>query len=209
VAKRGTKWILIALFLGISGWSVGQDFPSRMWHKGKLVISDQDTVAGELMYDLERNVVQVNVGEQIFTFGAKKIVFFEIFDVTVDAYRQFYSIPFEVSRGYKTDVLFEVVIEGKMSLLCREEIVKRSPRYDRYTWSAQNYFTRNILVYDYYFLTPYGILVKYSMKKKDLLIIMEDHATRVKQYMKAYRLKTDQKADLARITAFYNSLIES
>ena len=185
-----------------------QQFPSRIWHDGRLVIEEQDTVRGKIMYDLDRNVVQVDVGDQIFTYGAKKIVFFEIFDVTVDAYRQFYSIPFAVSPGYKTELLFEVVVEGKMSLLCRESIARKPQQYDSYTWSRET-FTQNVLVYDYYFLTPDGIMVQYFMKKKDLFIIMYDHADRVKEYMKVYRLKPDEKGDLARITAYYNSLIES
>jgi len=200
--------IFLIIFLLISTYSYGQRFPSEFWHKGKLVTSEGDTLAGNLKYDLSRDLVQVEINNQIFTFGAKKIIFFEIFDVTVDNYRQFYSIPYSATPGYKSEILFEVLYEGKLTLLTREALGQQTTSSNSYYWSGASY-TRTILTYDFYFLTKKGEMIYYSQKKKDLLDIMKDRYNQIKKYMKTYNLKSDEKGDLARITAYYNSLIES
>ena len=186
--------------------SVGQQFPSDFWHKGKLVTSDGDTLHGQLKYDLTRDLVQVDISDQILTFGAKKILYFEIFDVTVDNYRQFYSIPYSISSGYKSEVIFEVLYEGKLTLLTRESLSQQTTSSNNYYWSGTSH-TRPVLKYDYYFLNAKGDMIAYSQKKKDLLDVMKDRYDQIKQYMKTYNLKADEKGDLARITAYYNSLV--
>ena len=44
-------------------------------------------------------------------------MFFEIFDVTIKQYRQFYSLPYSGKGGYKAPVFFELLAEGKLTLL--------------------------------------------------------------------------------------------
>ncbi len=185
-----------------------QQFPSDYWHAGKLVLTDGDTLHGNIKYDLPRDLVQLEIDNHILTYGAKKILFFEIFDVTVNTYRQFYSIPYHVSPGYKTPILFEVLYEGKLSLLTRESIIQKTSHYNNYYWSGSTY-THKVLTYDFFFLTPDGELIQFIEKKKELLIIMKDRASEIKAYIKTNNLKVDQRGDLARITAYYNSIIES
>jgi len=199
---------IILLLTTVSAY--GQKFPSEFWHKGKLVTSDGDTLEGKLKYDLSRDLVQVDLNNQIFTFGAKKILYFEIFDVTVDNYRQFYSIPYNITQGYKSEILFEVLYEGKLTLLTRESVSQKSSSYNNnnYYWSG-NSFTRTVLTYEFFFLTSKGEITLFTQKRKDLLDIMKDRYTQMKKYIKTYGLKTDDKGDLARITAYYNTLIQS
>ncbi len=199
--------IITILFL-LTNVAIGQQFPSEYWHKGKLVISEGDTLIGKIKYDLSRDLVQVDINDQIFTFGAKNIVYFEIFDVTVDNYRQFYSIPYNITSGYKAQVLFEVLYEGKLTLLTREELGQKTSTYNNYYWTGGNY-TRTVLTYEYFFLTSKGEMIKFIPKRKELLEIMKDRYNQIKSYIKTYNLKVDDKGDLARITAYYNSLIES
>ena len=198
---------ILFIFLTIT-ISYGQKFPSEYWHTGKLVTSDGDTLEGMLKYDLDRDLVQVDLSNQILTFGAKKILYFEIFDVTVDNYRQFYSIPYNISAGYKSEIIFEVLYEGKLTLLTRESISQQSSsNYNNYYWSGSSH-TRPVLKYEYYFLTSKGEIIFYSKKRKDLLDVMKDRYNQIKKYMKTYNLKPDEKGDLARITSYYNALIE-
>lgn len=169
--------------------------------------SDGDTLKGKIKYDLTRDIVQVDLNSQIRTYGAKKILYFEIFDVTVDNYRQFYSIPFSITPGYKSEVLFEVLYEGKLTLLTRESLGQQtSTTNNSYYWSGGT-FSRTVLTYTYYFLTAKGELTEFTQKKKDLLRIMQDRYNDVKKYIKTYNLKMDDKGDLTRITAYYNGLI--
>lgn len=167
------------------------------------MLADQDTLKGQVKYDLSSDVVQVEINQRVLTFSAKKLFFFEIDDVTIENYRQFYVLPFEVSYNFKAPVIFEVVLEGRTTLLCREKIVIQNTRYSPYATSS---YSRRILEYDYYLLDERGDIVEFRAKKKDLLAALKRREREIKQYITANNLRVDKKTDLARIIAFYNAL---
>jgi hypothetical protein len=94
---------------------------------------DGDTIRGQLKYDLQNNAVQVNTRNVMQTYSARKIHYFEIFDETIDSYRHFYALPYSVQANYEVPLIFEVLYEGQLSLLCREEVVtEAAPQYNAY-----------------------------------------------------------------------------
>ena len=126
----------------------------------------------------------------------------EIFDRTVNKYRQFFALPFATNSNYRVPVFFELLEEGKMTLMCREELktqVYSSPYYYR------NY-TRVILVYTYFFLDEIGDIKTFSGNKNDLIDMMGKQCDQVEKYMKANKLKYDDKYDLVKIITYYNTL---
>ncbi|MEP2023457.1 MAG: hypothetical protein ABJH98_09425 [Reichenbachiella sp.] len=203
MAKKVFAFYLFVL-LGLP--TMAQEFSSRMFHKGWLVTEDQDTVRGDLKYDMETNAVQIVIEkEKINTYSSKKILFFEIYDNILKTYRQFYAIPYQVESNYKIPILFEVLYEGKTSLLVREKIVMSSDPYN------QSYFygpssTSEKLAFSYYFVDTQGNMTLYNGKKNHLFEILNENSDQVKKYVKSNKLKTDNMRDIVRITAFYNSL---
>jgi len=187
--------------------SLAQDFPSEIWHEGKVVLIDKQTFRGMVKYDLATDIVQVNDEKTILTFSSKKILYFEIFDQSVDSYRQFYALPYAVSQGYETPILFEVLHEGRpLSLLARETITTETiPQYSYY-YGRSNYFSRNKLVYEFYFFNEKNGIRRYHMKKKELLKLMQRKSSEVKKFISENNLRVDRRRDLERITAYYNSL---
>ena len=200
--------LLTIVWLLVNFQASAQEFPSDFWHNGKLVLVSGDTLDGKLKYDLARDLVQIEIDNKIATFGAKKAHYFEIFDVTTDSYRHFYSIPYATTPGYKIPIFFEVVLEGKLTLLCREYLTKQTSHYNNYYWTGNTY-SRTVLAYQYYFLSSEGAISSFTGKKREILDIMRDRQSQIKQFIKKYNLKIDQKGDLARITAYYNGLVES
>ena len=208
--------ILFFLFhLNIIGFA--QDFPSELWHKGKLVLLSEDTITGKIKYDFQNNIIQIEVRNVLQTYSARKILYFEIFDETIESYRHFYALPYNVQENYQIPLLFEVLYEGQLSLLCREEVVTESvaqnssyPYYNSYYGrSPYNNQTRARLNYKYYFLDDRGGIQNYNMKKNELLSFFKKRQQQVKQYMKKNKLKHDKMRDLVRLTAYYNALLDS
>jgi len=200
---------LLFVFFAIIGSlpASGQTYPSQIWHNGKLVTLEEDTLRGKIKYDLENDLVQVNIGNTIQTYSSRKILFYEIFDETINNYRYFYSLPYNIQSDYKVPILFEVLYEGELTLLVREAIVVESaPQYSYYYQPVFN-STRTKLDFEYYFLDKEGNIERYTMKKKDLLRQMKKKAPQVKQYIKKNNLKHDRKNDLFRIIAYYNALL--
>jgi len=192
------------IFISVQGMS--QQFPSQIWHDGKLVLANEDTIQGQIMYNLDRDIVQVKTSKKIFTFSSSKIFFFEIFDKTVDNYRQFYALPYAIQGTYKTPVLFEVLVEGKITLLARENISYRSAQIDPYSYRMGSY-SKKVLVYDYYFLDSKGKITKYTMKKKDLLDVLSRRYDQMQEYIRVNNLRHDKRNDLIRIISYYNAVI--
>ena len=209
------KLFIIIFFSGLSLSGFSQDFPSEMWHKGKLVLLSEDTIVGRLKYDLQNDAVQINVQNVLQTYSARKILYFEIFDETIESYRHFYALPYNVQRNYQVPLLFEVLYEGHLSLLCREEIVTESvPQYNYYPYSNYGnspYYnqSRARLNYKYYFLDEQGGIQDYRMKKNELMKFFKKYQQQVKQYIKKNNLKHDRMRDLVRVTAYYNALLDS
>ena len=197
--------LFFAISCSIFGYS--QQFPSELWHEGKLVLANEEVFEGLLKYDLDRGVVQVEKEEKILTFGAQSIFYFKIFDVTVEANREFYVLPYGWLSNYKAPVIFEVLVEGNLTLLCREKIsTKNVTASNPYYFNTPTY-QQEVLIYDYYFLDRQGNITQYNLKKKELLDAVSQRRSQVDDYIKKNRLRFDRRNDLVRIIAFYNALI--
>jgi hypothetical protein len=154
-------------------------------------------------YDLSQDLVQYNTSDQrIEAFSARKVLFFEIFDVTVNKYRQFFALPYSATSTYRTPTFFELLEEGKMTLLSREALEYRSYSSPYYVGS----YTRVTLVYKYFFLDENGDIKEFIGNKNDLLDLMGNKADAVEKYMKANRLNFEDKYEFAKIITYYNSL---
>ena len=195
---------LIGLVLCVSTLAAnGQQFPSDLWHDGKVVLLEGDTLKGSIKYDLQQDLLQYSIADQRTTaYSARKVLFFEIFDATVRRYRQFYALPFTTTAGYRAPVFFELLEEGKMTLLSRESVEYRTYSSPYYMGS----YSRLVLVYKYYFLDERGNISEFTGNKNDLLNLMNKKSDEVEKYIKANKLRYDDKYDFARIVAYYNSL---
>ena len=102
-------------------------------------------------------------------------------------------------------MFFEVVYEGKLSLLRREQVVVRSVNNTSAYWGGGS-VRQTVIEYSYYFLDDNGTITFFNGRRKDLYKFMSKKQTEVKQFIKENNLETDRSSDLVRITAFYNSI---
>ncbi len=196
--------LLLFLFLTPLLSKAQQRWSFEYWHDGKIVLESGDTLKGQVKYDLQQDVVQyITPSEKVEAFTARKVLFFGIFDETVQRYRDFYALPYNATAGYKTPVFFELLVQGKMTLLAREGLEYKSYSSSFYMGS----YTRLELVNYYYFLTEDGEVTDFKGNKNDLLNLMGSKSNLVEKYIRVNRLKFDEKYDLVKIVAYYNSLL--
>jgi len=202
------RFIVSAFFVLVVCTGYAQDFPSEMLHEGKVTLVNGDTLSGKIKYDLENDLIQIVYKGTIQTYSARKLLYFTIFDESVDMFRTFYSIPYEIEPNYERPLLFEVLFEGQLSLLAREQIITETvPQYS-YAYRSSLNMTRTKLAYEFYFLDQKGNFIKYELKKPQLYELMSRKEPQIKNYIKKNKLKTDSRRDLVRITAYYNALLE-
>lgn len=204
ITRLRRKLIALAILLAFANLKVSaQQWPFELWHEGKIVLESGDTLRGLVKYDFQQDLVQYTPDDKkTEAFSARKVLFFEIFDNTVKKYRQIFALPFTNSTGYRAPVFFELLEEGKMTLLSREVLEYRNYTSPYYVGS----FTRQVLVNKYFFLDQKGNITEFTGNKSDLLNLMGKKSDDVEKYIKANRLKYDDKYDFARIVAYYNSI---
>jgi hypothetical protein len=201
------KRFLFLSLLVVASAAHGQqtsNFSFEHWHKGYLILEGGDTLRGQIKYNLQADLVQFQDQTRIETYTARKVVFLEIFDSVTKDYRRFFSLPYALQSGYKSPVFFELLAEGKMTLLSREALEYR-------TYSSFYYYgsyTRLVLVYKYYLLDENGEIKEFTGKKNDWLYSMGNKGEDVQKYAKTNKLDFDEKQDLTKIVEYYNSLFE-
>jgi hypothetical protein len=191
------------LFLLLCAPALSQNWAFELWHEGKVVILEGDTLRGFVKYDLQQDLVQYAIHDQkeeVYT--ARKVQFFEIFDESVHKYRRFFALPYGNVTGYKSPIFFELLEEGKLTLLAREAL-----EYKTYS-SPYNIgsVSRLMLVYKYFFLKENGDIEEFVGNKNDLIDLMGKNGKQVQKYMKTNRLRIEDKSDFSKIVAYYNSL---
>ncbi|MBY0433452.1 MAG: hypothetical protein K2U26_05020 [Cyclobacteriaceae bacterium] len=197
-------WVIL-LFVFLAGLAKAQQFPFELWHEGKIVLESGDTLRGNVKYDLQQDLLQLDQDNRLESFTARKVLFFEIFDKTVKRYRQFYSLPFTTSGQYRAPVFFELLSEGKMTLLAREALEYRTYPGSFYYYGS---YTRLVLVNKFFLLKENGTIEPFSGKKSDLIYLMGNKADPVEKYMKANKLDVDMKYEFAQIVDYYNSFFK-
>lgn len=199
------KFVLAGIGILLSGVTIAQrDWPSELWHDGKVVLTSGDTLKGNIKYDFNQDLVQYVVSNRTAEiYSARKVLFFEIFDETVRKYRRFFALPYTNPTGYKAPTFFELLEEGKMTLLSRELLEYKVYNSSFYGGS----YSRMVQTFYYFFLKEDGTIEDFKGKKNDLLELMGNKVNSVEKYIKANRLDFDDKYDVARIVAYYNTLV--
>jgi hypothetical protein len=211
---RQIKLGLFLIFVGFSSLSMGQDrnqFPSQIWHKGSLILTDGAAYSGLLKYDLETNLLQLQT-ETVITFSASNVSSFDIYDEIYEGIRKFYSLPYALNGDYQTPIFFEILTQGEhIALLCREYVATDTRGMNNWGnmgmnpfWGPQN-MSGFRLAFTYYFLKN-GRLEKYSGKKNELFDMLPGFDDELQLYIRKNRLEHNQRGDLLRITAYYNEL---
>jgi len=193
------KFIFIGLFLLVQ--PAEAQWPFELWYSGKIVLEGGEILEGLLKYDLQQDLVQYAVGEKIEgVYSARKVMSFEFWVEQEGMYRRFYTLPFTTVGNYKAPVFFELIAEGKMTVMAREAVETK-------TYSSPYYygsFTRQELVYHFYFLEENGNLVEFSGKSNELFEMMGKYEKEVERHTRKYKLKLENRLDFKNIVEYYN-----
>jgi len=193
--------VLILLTLISVHLTAQEKFPSEIWHNGQIITEAGDTLKGKVMYNLESDIIQYQTNKgTIETLTARKVMYFEIFDEMVSRSRVFYSLPYDKTGSYETLVLFEVLVKGNLTLLSRERVEPYIPK-----GGSPKGSTRRI-VYENFVLNENQSIMPLSTDKKEFIASMPGYQDRIKKYIKDNKLDIQQRSDLARIIALYNSI---
>ena len=207
--------ILFFLFVSINNL-FAQELPSKVFHQGYVVRNDGDTIRGKLKYDFESNLIQLKlVDGRTISLSSQQILNLSFHDQFFHRLRTFYSIPYALSNNVQNLIFFEILSEGPITLMTREYILIRnnndfnSPFYNAanaHRLGSNGITSREVLTYDYYFLTKEGEIIEYQKKKKQFLEIFRKHEKKIMELVKKENMRFDRQGDLVSLTNYYNFL---
>jgi hypothetical protein len=201
----------ILFFCTFFSISNAQDLPNEIWHPGMIVLDSEDTLRGKIQYNFETNLIQFSEDKRIRTFTSQNVLYLSFHCQYFKRFRYVYSLPYKMKGRMNVPTFFEILNEGKITLMAREYvIVESSNRFGNPMYrSGRGFGNREILTYDYFLLTDDGTIHKYTEKKKDLFAFFGRYEEPVKEFIKDSKLKVDRQADLVRIIDYYNELAAS
>jgi hypothetical protein len=174
------------------------------WYNGILILTEGDTLMGAIHYEIENDLVQIDISSAVKTYSARQIWSFRIQDPDIKAERIFFALPYNVESSYKVPMLFELLTEGEVSLLAREKLVTES--IPQYNYWGNNYYTRTRLTSDYFFGYANGRIKRYDGSKRDFFYLIKDNSSELKKFVNENRLRYNDRYDLVQIINYYNSL---
>ncbi len=196
------RFLFLIFLLVLLKAADAQQFPFEFWHDGKAVLESRDTLKGKIKYDPQNDMIQIERDGRFESFTSRKVIFYEIFDQSLNNYRQFYALPYSQTGNYKTPVFFELLAEGKITLMSKEAVEYRSTNAGFFYGNI----TRLVLVHKYFLLREDGKIVQVKGNKNEFIDLMGSRDKEVREYMKANRLGLERKNEITRVINYYNSL---
>jgi len=191
-----------------------QTFSQEVWYDGKVVLDTEDTLVGNVRFDLADNLLQLETAGGLKAYTSRNVIAFEINDEVNKMIRKYYSLPYGIASNYKVPVFFELLTQGDLTLLCREKLVtETAPIYGYnpygygYGMGRPNYYgTRNRIAFDFYFGYPNGNIKSFLGNKKDFFYLVKDHQQDIKEFVREQKLRYNDRNDLTKIVSYYNYL---
>ena len=196
---RLLKFFAISMLLSpcFEAWSF-QSY-NDSWYLGKVKLKDSITLSGRISYQLKYHVLMYKNDGKINTYTANLVDYFEVQDKDFKNVKRYYSIPVKIRENKEIQQFFEVVIRGEMSLLKREEQVRK--RMGKRTVVT--------MVDRFYYMDGSGFVQNLVPTKKNILRLMDTHAREVSEFMEDLDLNPSKSAHLKQLFIFYNSLNQS
>ena len=211
---KGIRWgtglwkvsfsVILLLFSNVvkAQWELSTD----IWHEGYIVLENNDTLRGQIKYNLETGVIQFSNQLRNDAFTGKNALYFQFYDRLQERIRRFFSLPYNLKGDYESMVFFEVLVEGQLNLLVHEkrEMVTKSSYY----WGIYYTYGQEILRQYFYLLEYEGKIEAFDGKKSVFVSYISKHQNEVNKFIKTNRLNTNKWQELVRIVNYYNQFFK-
>ncbi|MEM9325147.1 MAG: hypothetical protein AAGA85_05815 [Bacteroidota bacterium] len=190
-------FMMVALWMAIVTYAQNPTDEER-WYDGFLVTTSQDTIRGELSYNMVTNMVKVRQEDRMRVFTSFQTFHYKLYDEPARRWRKFYSVAFPLKTNHETPILFELLAEGKLSLMARERWCHSRKNIKL----EENGYIRK----DYYFIDRAGAIAHPRRSRSGLLALMEDRKSDLTVFIRDNHLDLSNERDLRILTTHYNKI---
>ena len=201
--------------------AMAQRVDIQEWPKGRIVLTSGDTLHGPITYHRTEDIIRVSLPDgSIQAFAPVNVSSFTVTDERSRIWQTFK--PYLWNRGndysdYKAPAFFELLTEGRYTLVKREILTTRSQNYgpmyagynryyDPYGYGYGNMRQQTVVQDLFYINNPKGDIIALRNPKRDLDDLFGSKAREMKEFVKRNNLEYDNARDLARIVSHFNGL---
>ncbi|MEO0333979.1 MAG: hypothetical protein AAF223_20280 [Bacteroidota bacterium] len=199
------KYIICLLFLSITVQLVkAANLPQYgVWCTGKVTLDNDVVLEGKISYDLKFEALQVKTGDLVRTYTAENIVDFEIFDPIKYRHRKYVAVDHSMKEGYKRKTFFEVLSDGKITVLRKSKYVRR-PRVTE-EFRAPHIYLNAVCRHTYY-VYHQEKFTEIEDFQTQVMPLMTSYQQEVNNYVQKCRLKLKEIHEQMRVINLYNQL---
>ncbi len=207
--QRSRKWLVLLGLLGLCSLAHthAQTLLRDRWQKGRVVLSERDTLKGQINYDPDTDILRINVQNTVKTFSPQRVLAFDFYDSQRDEVRTFHTFRYGAYSNYETPVFFETALDGEpLSVLLRETVrLETMPVYDPFM--HRSFFGQQMrVVAELYIKNERDKIRKYGGNRRELMNLLRPYQQEIRRYMKANRFKHSNGDHVIRIVRYYNDL---
>lgn len=207
------KRFYISIFIFILQITVNtvfaQNFSKEYWHKGEVYLLTEESIKGSIRYDLDQNNITIRTPDnKLRSYNASQVEQFWIEDELQKRVRYFYSLPQITKDDYRVLYFFELLTEGKITLLCRENfVVKQVGYYSPYMWGGwTNGGSYVVQEDDYFLLNNEGNVVDVEEDREAIMNLFGKKKDVMELYLIDHNNKLRNREDLLQMIRYYNEV---
>nr|WKN39874.1 hypothetical protein K4G66_14355 [Tunicatimonas sp. TK19036] len=174
------------------------------WCSGRITLENNEVLEGEISYDLKFDAIQIKKGGIVRTYTAQNINSFEMFDPIKYRHRKYVSIDHAMGEGYKRKTFFEVLADGKLTVLRKSKYVRR-PRVTEDFRAPHIYL--NVVCRHTYYIYKEGEFMEVDDFQGQVLPLMRSHQREIADYVQRCDLKLREIHEQMRVVNLYNQLV--
>jgi hypothetical protein len=201
--------VFAVLLQMIVGRVIAQSFSKEYWHKGEVYLFTEESIKGSIRYDLDQNNITIRTPDnKLRSYNASQVEQFWIQDELQKRVRYFYSLPQITKDDYRVLYFFELLIEGKITLLCRENfVVKQAGYYSPYMWGGwTNGGSYIVQEDDYFLLNNEGNVVDVEEEREAIMNLFGNKKEVMELYLIDHDNKLRSREDLLKMIRYYNEV---
>ncbi|MCG8306455.1 MAG: hypothetical protein MI975_03625 [Cytophagales bacterium] len=177
------------------------------WKEGVAVLNNKEVIKASMKLNQRYNVLLVKQHDQIKSIPASKIEKVTILNQELELLRTYICLPVE-RNSMKNYQFYELIITGKVRLLCREKDYKMSGEgilsdfFDKIT-PAQKKLVND---QDYFFYDGKNLILFNKFRKKVLPAFKRYFDREITAYIKEEKLNVNIPKDQVKIMKYFNKL---
>ncbi|PIY07536.1 MAG: hypothetical protein COZ18_16935 [Flexibacter sp. CG_4_10_14_3_um_filter_32_15] len=201
--------VLVGILQMIVGTVMAQNFSKEYWHKGEVYLFTEESIKGSIRYDLDQNNITIRTPDnKLRSYNASQVEQFWIEDELQKRVRYFYALPQVTKDDYRVLYFFELLTEGKITLLCRENfVVKQAGYYSPYMWGGwTNGGSYVVQEDDYFLLNNEGNVVDVEEDREAIMNLFGKKKEVMELYLIDHDNKLRSREDLLKLIRYYNEV---